>query len=150
MSNSAEIELTYLKEAINYLAAFLEEGSLVEDRYDKTTREAIALVLGQLVSKVETLPEGVPDHLVQAVAVRAIIGASDQMTEAGRAEVSDELKRRMRDAEAAASVKGCILGQWELVSDAEMEYQATCDNCGGFVHVSPADIFDLLPPECSG
>lgn len=150
MSNSAEIELTYLKDAINYLAAFLEEGSLVEDRYDKTTREAIALVLGQLVQKVEGLPEGVPPHLVQAVAVRAIIGASDQMTQAGRAELSEELKRRMRDAEAAASVKGCQLSEWELVSDVEMEYQATCTKCGGFVYVSPEDTFDLLPPECSG
>ncbi len=150
MSNSAEIELTYLKDAINYLAAFLGEGSLVEDRYDKVTREAIALVLEELVTKVEGLPEGLPDHLVQAVAVRAIIGASDKISEGNRVQIDGDLQRKMRDAEAAASVKGCILGDWELVSKEEMEYQATCTNCGGFVYVSPADTFDLLPAECTG
>ena len=150
MSKPAEIELIQLKSAINYLAAFLDEGTLVQDRYDKATREQFALVLEQLVQKVEGLPEGVPENLIQAAAVRAIIGATEKVVEIEKGEFAEEIQRSMRDAEAAASIKGCILGEWEIVSDIDLEYQATCQNCRGFVYVSPGDTFDLLPEQCPG
>ena len=148
MSKSAEVELTQLKAALSYMAGLLDEGSLVE-RYDKVTREEIALVLEQLVLKVEGLPENVPDNLVQAAAVRAIIGASEKFSELERSEFSEELERRMRDADVEAAVQGHELGEWELVSEEEMEYQATCKNCGGFVYVSPGNTFNLLLESCA-
>ena len=71
MTNSAETELKHLKTAVRYLIGLLEEGSLVP-RYDEATRKEIGLVLQHLLHKVEGLPEGVPENLVQGTAVRAL------------------------------------------------------------------------------
>lgn len=148
MTKSAEVELKQLKSAVNYLIGLLEEGTLV-DQYDPDTRDALAVVLEQLLEKVEGLPEDVPQHLVQAAAVRAIIAANDLRSDAEHQELVESLNRHMREAEASASIQGHVLGPWEQVSGSEMEYQATCQNCGGFVYVSHSSTYDLLLDSCS-
>lgn len=147
MAKSADVELTQLKMAIQYLMGLLEEGSLVE-KYDKQTREEIAVVLDLLVQKVAGLPNDLPDHLVKATAVRAIVGASEQFSDVLQQEKEAEINRNMREAETTASIQGHMLGPWELVAGSELEYQATCRNCGGFVYVSHSSTYDLLLDTC--
>ena len=140
-------ELTQLKTAVSYLIGLLEEGSLVM-RYQKETREEIADVLNHLIQKVEGLPDGLPENLVQATAVRAIVEASDKFNQMQMSEREEKLARYMREAEVAASIHGHVLGPWEPVPGSEMEYQATCKNCGGFVYVSHESKFNLLLESC--
>lgn len=147
MSNVAEVELAQLKEALRYLAGLLQEGSLVE-RYHKETREEIADVLWHLLSKVEGLPEGVPKRLVQAAAVRAVIAAADGRSVNAKEEKQEALFRHMREAEASASVRGHSLSEWEVVPGSDMERQASCAGCGGFVYVSHSSTYDLLLDDC--
>lgn len=147
MSKAAEVELAQLKEALTYLVGLLQEGSLVE-RYHEGTREELADVLWHLLSKVEGLPEGVPKRLVQAAAVRAVIEATEMRREDAREEKQAALARHMREAEASASVRGHSLGEWEPVPGSDMEYQATCAGCGGFVYVSYSSTYDLLLDDC--
>lgn len=147
MSKSPEVELSQIKTAMHYLIGLLEEGSLVEP-YDDATREEIATVLKLLLDKIADLPTGIPDHLVQATAIRSIVGASERHSSALSKEKEADLARNMREAEASASIQGHILGDWERVSGSEMEYQATCQNCGGFVYVSHTSMYDLLLDDC--
>jgi len=147
MSKSAEIELAQFKTAINFIIGLLEEGSLVA-RYDKGTREEIAAVLQLLLHKIAVLPEATPENLVQAVAVRAITGASETAARIGEDEEKELLARKMREVDAAASIQGHMLGQWERVPGSELEYQASCANCGGFAYVSHANTYNLLSDSC--
>jgi len=147
MSKSPETELCHLKTAVKYLIGLLEEGSLVA-RYHRETREEVAEVLEHLLHKVEGLPDGVPDNLVQATAVRAIVEASDKHLQAEKAEREEELSRHMREAEIAASLHGHTIGGWEQVAGSDMEYQATCEYCGGFVYVSHSSTYNLLLDSC--
>ncbi len=147
MSKSAEVELTQLKHAISYLVGLLEEGSLV-DRYDKNTREEIASVLQMLVSKVADLPDTIPEHLVQAATVRSIIAAKEKHAEIHLSEEEENLARHMREIEAAASIQGHTLGEWERVSGSKLEYQATCRDCDGLVYISHASTYNLLIDGC--
>jgi len=147
MNKPAEIELAQLKTAVNYLIGLLEDGSLIA-RYDKVTRVEIAVALNHLLHKVEDLPEAVPDRLVQAAAVRAIIEASEGYYAAAQAEMHENLELHMRQAEAAASIHGHILTAWEKVSGSDLEYQASCQVCGGFVYVSHSSTYNLLLDSC--
>jgi hypothetical protein len=147
MSQPDTAKLEQLKNALHYLVSLLEEGSLVE-RYDRDTREEIASVLRLLVEKVDDLPLGVPDNLVHATAVRAIIGASEKSNLAELANRREKLERNQREVEASASIQGHMLGQWEPVKGSEMEFQATCQVCGGFVYVSDASVYNLLLDDC--
>ncbi|MEJ2747331.1 MAG: hypothetical protein P8183_05395 [Anaerolineae bacterium] len=147
MSQPDTAKLEQLKNALHYLVSLLEEGSLVE-RYDRDTREEIASVLRLLVEKVDDLPLGVPDNLVHATAVRAIIGASEKSNLAELANRREKLERNQREVEASASIQGHMLGQWEPVKGSEMEIQATCQVCGGFVYVSDASVYNLLLDDC--
>ena len=61
--------------------------------------------------KVEDLPENVPERLVQAAAVRAVIEAAEGYYEAEQAEMQENLELHMREAEAAASIHGHVLGE---------------------------------------
>ncbi|MCA9923540.1 MAG: hypothetical protein KC419_20565 [Anaerolineales bacterium] len=144
---SPETELEQLKAAVHYLVGLLEEGSLVM-RYHKDTREEIAEVLEHLIRKVEGLPEGVPDNLVQATAVRAVVEASDKFNQVLESEKQEMLARHTREAEVAASIHGHQLGPWEQVPGSDMEYQATCQMCGGFVYVSHDSTYNLLLDAC--
>ncbi|MFQ5398584.1 MAG: hypothetical protein ACE5E7_03205 [Anaerolineae bacterium] len=148
MAKPAATELAQLKTAVNYLIGLLEEGSLVM-QYDRATREELALVLCLLLEKVEGLPDGTPENLVRAAAVRAIIGAAEKNADSQRKDMAESLARHMREAETAASIQGHRLGEWEEVSAADMEYLATCRDCGSFVYVSHASIYDLLVEGCS-
>ncbi len=147
MSKAVEVELAQLKTSINYLVGLLEEGSLVE-RFDKSTREEIAFVLQLLLSKVKDLPSNIPEHLVQATAVRAIIGASEKFTKVEQADEEEHIARNMREIEAAASIQGHDLGEWEEVAGSAIEYQATCRQCGGFVYVNQVSAYNLLTDDC--
>lgn len=147
MSKPIEVELAQLKTAINYLIGLLEDGSLVP-RYDKETRIEIAVALNHLLHKVDGLPETVPERLVQATAVRAVIEAAEGYYEAEHAEMEENLELHMREAEAAASIHGHILTPWEQVTGSDMEYQATCKSCGGFVYVSHNSTYNLLLDAC--
>lgn len=147
MSKPAEIELAQLKTAVKYMIGLLEDGSLIA-RYDKATRIEIAVALNHLLHKVEDLPEAVPDRLVQAAAVRAIIEASEGYYAAAQAEMQENLELHMRQAEATASIHGHILNDWEKVSGSDMEYQASCKMCGGFVYVSHSSTYNLLLDSC--
>ena len=147
MEKPAEIELVQLKTAVKYLIGLLEDGSLIA-RYDKTTRIEIAVALNHLLHKVEDLPDAVPDRLVQAAAVRAIIEASEGYYAAAQAEMQESLELHMRQAEATASIHGHILTDWERVSGSDMEYQASCKMCGGFVYVSHSSTYNLLLDSC--
>ncbi len=147
MSQPDLAKLEQLKSALHYLVSLLEEGSLV-DRYDRETREEIASVLRLLVEKVDDLPLDVPENLVQATAVRAIIGASEKSNLAELADRRTKLERHQREVEASASIQGHLLGEWEPVKGSEMEIQATCQICGGFVYVSDASVYNLLLNDC--
>ncbi len=147
MSQPDLAKLEQLKSALHYLVSLLEEGSLV-DRYDRETREEIASVLRLLVEKVDDLPLDVPENLVQATAVRAIIGASEKSNLAELADRRTKLERHQREVEASASIQGHLLGEWEPVKGSEMEIQATCQVCGGFVYVSDASVYNLLLDDC--
>jgi len=98
--------------------------------------------------KVEGLPDEVPERLVQAAAVRAVIEAAEGYYEAEQAEMQENLELHMREAEAAASVHGHILRKWEAVAGSDLEYQATCKSCGGFVYVSHNSTYNLLLDAC--
>ena len=147
MSQPDLTKLDQLKNALHYLVSLLEEGSLV-DRYDKNTREEMASVLRLLVEKVDDLPPGVPDNLVHATAIRAIIGASERSNLAELADKREKLERHQREVEASASIQGHLLGDWEQVKGSEMEFQATCQVCGGFVYVSDNSVYNLLLDDC--
>jgi len=147
MSQKEQTKLAQLELALHYLVSVLEEGSLVE-RYDKETRESLADVLRLLVEKVNDLPLNVPDNLVQATAVRSIIGASEQANVAEMASRREQLERRQREVEASASIQGHLLGGWEQVKGSDMEFQATCQVCGGFVYVSDNSVYNLLLDTC--
>lgn len=147
MSQPDLAKLEQLKRALHYLVSLLEEGSLVE-RYDRETREEIADVLRLLVEKVDDLPLSVPENLVKATAVRAIIGASEKSNLADLADRRAKLERHQREVEASASIQGHLLGEWEQVKGSEMEVQATCQVCGGFVYVSDASVYNLLLDDC--
>ena len=147
MSQPELAKLDQLKSALHYLVSLLEEGSLVE-RYDRETREEISSVLRLLVEKVDDLPLSVPENLVQATAVRAIIGASEKSNLAELADRRGKLERHQREVEASASIQGHLLGEWEPVKGSEMEIQATCQVCGGFVYVSDASVYNLLLDDC--
>jgi hypothetical protein len=146
-SKSAETELKQLKTAVHYLVGLLEEGSLVT-RYDKETREEIADVLEHLLGKVQGLPDEVPENLVQATAVRAIVEASERFTQKAASEKEEHLARHRREAEVAASIHGHEISVWEQVPGSFMEYQATCKKCGGFVYVSHDSTYNLLLETC--
>jgi hypothetical protein len=147
MSQPNLAKLEQLKYSLHYLVSLLEEGSLVE-RYDRDTREEIADVIRLLVEKVDDLPLGVPENLVKATAVRAIIGASEKSNLAELADRRAKLERHQREVEASASIQGHLLGEWEPVKGSEMEIQATCQVCGGFVYVSDASVYNLLLDDC--
>ncbi len=145
MSNSAEIELTQLKTAVHYFISLLEEGSLVKN-YDETTRNEIAQVLDLLVEKVGGLPEGVPENLVQAAVVRAIVGAAERLRQQ---ETDARFTRQMREVEASASIHGHTLGEWEQgLGEEGVEFQISCQECGGFVYVTRSGIYNLLLGSC--
>ena len=145
MSKSAEIELAQLKTAVHYFVGLLEEGSLVK-KYDIATREEIAEVLELMLEKVEGLPDAVPENLVQASVVRSIVGAAERL----RLQESEAFfSRQMREAEAAASIHGHALSEWEQMPGAEgIEYQAACKACGGFIYVSLSGTYNLLLDSC--
>ncbi len=147
MTNSAETELKHLKTAVRYLIGLLEEGSLVP-RYDESTRKEIGLVLQHLMRKVEGLPEGVPENLVQGTAVRALVEAASEHDEFAQQERNDSLDRQMCEAEAWASIHGHRLEPWEQVSGSVMEYQTSCEQCGGFIYVSYNSSYNLLLETC--
>lgn len=147
MSNSAETELKNLKTAVRYLIGLLEEGSLVP-RYDVATRKEIGVVLQHLLHKVEGLPEGVPENLVLGTAVRALVEAAGVYDATTRQEQSDALERQMCEAEAWASIHGHQLEPWEQVTGSVMEYQTSCETCGGFIYVSHNSNYNLLLETC--
>lgn len=147
MTNSAITELKHLKTAVRYLIGLLEEGSLVP-RYEEATRKEMGLVLQHLLHKVEGLPDGVPDNLVQGTAVRALVEAAAEHDEAAQQDQADSLERQMCEAEAWASIHGHLLEPWEQVTGSVMEYQTSCELCGGFVYVSYNSSYNLLLETC--
>ncbi len=149
MSKPARVELAQLKQAIDYLANVLEEGSLVE-HFEASTREEIAAVLQLLLTNVSGLPANVPDNLVEAAAVRAIIGAAEKAVAIGQQESHEQLYHDMRQAEVAAELRGHCLGDWQQVGDAETgpEYEAVCQACGGVTYVNSSIAYSLLPESC--
>ena len=147
MTNSAEIELKHLKTAVRYLIGLLGEGSLVP-RYDVDTRREIGVVLQHLLHKVEGLPAAVPENLVQGTAVRALVEAAAEHDEAAQQDQADMLERKMCEAEAWASIHGHQLEPWEQVTGSAMEYQTSCETCGGFVYVSYNSSYNLLLETC--
>lgn len=146
-SKPAEIELAQLKTAVHFLIGLLEEGTLVP-RYHAQTREELAEVLDHLLQKVNGLPDNVPENLVQATAVRAIVEASEKHSQVEQSERQESLARHMREAETSASIHGHVLSPWEQVSGSDMEYQATCTACGGFIYVSHDSTYNLLLDSC--
>lgn len=145
MDKSADVELAQFKTAVHYFVGLLEEGSLVKN-YDASTRDEIAVVLELLIEKVEGLPVEVPENLVQAAVVRSIVGAAERL----RLQESEAFfARQMREADATASIHGHTLSGWEQVTGEEgVEYQAACQNCGGFVYVSLSGTYNLLLDSC--
>ncbi|VAW32922.1 Phosphoenolpyruvate-protein phosphotransferase of PTS system [hydrothermal vent metagenome] len=147
MSKPAEIELQHLKTAVRYLIGLLEEGSLVP-RFETETRMEISQVLQYLLHKVEGLPEGVPENLVQGTAVRALVEAATKYDEATQQEQADALERQMCEAEAWASIHGHQLEPWGQVAGSVMEYQTSCQSCGGFVYINHDSSYNLLLETC--
>ncbi len=147
MSKSAETELKHLKTAVRYLVGLLKEGSLVP-RYEAGTRMEIGVVLQHLIHKVEGLPDGVPENLVQGTAVRALVEAAAKHDESAQQEKIELLEQQMCEAEAWASIHGHQLEAWEQVTGSVMEYQNACKLCGGFVYVNFDNSYNLLLETC--
>jgi len=145
-----EVELSQVKTAVDYLVNIFEEGSLVS-HYERSIRLEVAAMLRILMEKVEGLPVGTPNHLVQAAAVRAIIEAAEQSAKADQNEKMVNIKHHMRQAEVAADLQGHSLGEWKLItaSDAEPEYQAVCQNCDGVIYINNSTFYTLMQDECS-
>jgi len=138
MENKAE----QLQTAVSYLSWVLDEGSLVP-RYDEATRREIAAVLISLLEKVNQLPDGTPEHLVQATAVRAIIHAQEQV-EQNKGTGDSESNRRK--AELAFGVQGHQLGEWS--TDDNQEYEATCVQCQGIVYANASGFYSFRLKNC--
>ena len=132
----------FLKTAVSYLSSVLDEGSLVP-RYDEPTRREIAAVLTNLLEKVDHLPDGTPEHLVQATAVRAIIYAQEQ-TAQNKTVYDPEVNKRK--AELAFSVQGHRLGEWH--SDDGQEYEAICLHCQGVAYANPNGFYGFQLKNC--
>ncbi|MCA9873010.1 MAG: hypothetical protein H6659_12375 [Ardenticatenaceae bacterium] len=148
MTTSIEVKKAQLETAVHYLAGLLEEGSLIQ-HYDPETRREIAEVLELMLAKVNGLPDNVPDNLVQAAVVRAIVGAAENLHIEEALEREVFLNRQMREVEAFASIHGHTLTGWEPVSGEEgVEYQSSCRECGGFVYVSLSGTYNLLLDSC--
>ncbi len=147
MSDKVDIHLNHLESALNYFIGLLEDGELVP-RYDEDTRKEIADALYHLMKKVADLPDDVPENLVQATAVRAIVEAQETFNKMEQADRAEQLSLNMREEEASASIHGHVLTEWEVVSGSDMEYQASCRNCGGFVYVSHSSKYNLLLDSC--
>ena len=147
MSDKVDIHLKHLESALNYFIGLLEDGELVP-RYHEDTRKEIADALYHLLKKVADLPDEVPENLVQASAVRAIVEAAESYNKLEMADREEQLVLNMREEEAAASIHGHVLTEWEIVSGSDMEYQAACKNCGGFVYVSHSSKYNLLLDSC--
>ncbi len=147
MSHKPDVHLKHLEATLNYFIGLLEDGSLVP-RYDENTRREIADALYHLMKKVDGLPDKVPDNLVQATAVRALVEAAESYERMAQADREEHLTLNMREEEAAASIHGHVLTEWEQVSGSDMEFQASCKNCGGFVYVSHSSRYNLLLDSC--
>ena len=139
--------MAQLQHADSYLAGLLEEGSPV-DRYDKNTRGEIALLLQILLNKVGDLPDTIPEQLVGPATARSIIAAKDKHAETHLSEEEECLARHKREIEAAASIQGHTMGEWERVSGSSLEYQASCRICEGLVQISLASTYNLLLNGC--
>ena len=100
-----------MKSALNYFIGLLEDGELVP-RYHEDTRKEIADALYHLLKKVADLPDDVPENLVQASAVRAIVEAQESYTKFEQADRQEKLTLHMREEEAAASIHGHVLTDW--------------------------------------
>lgn len=136
MDNTEQIQTAvFLKTAVSYLASVLDEGSLVP-HYDEGTRREIAAVLTNLLEKVDHLPDGTPEHLVQATAVRAIIQAQEQIEQ--NKTIGDP-EANKRKAELAFSVQGHRLGDWQT-NDGK-EYEAICEYCQGVVYANASGYY---------
>ncbi|HSH01759.1 MAG TPA: hypothetical protein VLL52_04510 [Anaerolineae bacterium] len=150
MTKTIENELDYLKTAVHYLSWVLEEGSLVPD-YDEGTAQEMARILKLMVQKVEGLPPNVPKNLVQAVVVRAIVGAKEyEAEELQEEELTAKVEANMRKAELAVGVKGHQIGEWRLatVDDDEPEYEALCLKCDGVVYANARTYYTLMTTDC--
>lgn len=147
MSHIPDVHLKHLESALNYFIGLLEDGTL-GPRYHEDTRKEIADALYHLLKKVDGLPDEVPDNLVQASAVRALVEAAESYNRIEQADREERLVLNMREEEAAASIHGHILTEWEQVSGSDMEYQASCTNCGSFVYVSHSSRYNLLLDIC--
>jgi hypothetical protein len=90
----------------------------------------------------------VPENLVQGTAVRALVEAASEHDEFAQQERSDSLERQMCEAEAWASIHGHQLEPWEQVTGSVMEFQTSCEQCGGFVYVSYNSSYNLLLETC--
>ena len=132
-----------LQTAVSYLSAVLDEGSLVP-RYDAATRREIAIVLLSLLEKVDNLPDGTPEHLVQATAVRAIIHAQEQVEQHL---VTGDVESNKHKAELAFAMQGHQFGTWHT-NDGE-EYEATCIHCQGVAYANASGFYGFRLQECN-
>ena len=139
MENKAE----QLQTAVSYLSSVLDEGSLVP-RYDEATRREIAAALIALLEKVANLPDGTPEHLVQATAVRAIIQAQEQVEQN---QMTGDPESNKRKAELAFGVQGHHLGDWS--SDDDLEYEAICVHCQGVVYANASGFYGFRLKNCA-
>jgi hypothetical protein len=148
MDKTADLELDQLKTALSYLAGLLSEGSLLA-QYDRETRHMLAETLDLLLLKVADLPPQLPRHLVQATAVRALVAAQDQLAESERSPQAGHPQNRMRQAEIAADLQGHQLGEWQQITQGDLEFGAKCKYCEGFVYVNQDTTYNLLLETCS-
>ena len=139
MDNKAE----QLQTAVSYLSSVLDEGSLVP-RYHEATRREIAAALIALLEKVANLPDGTPEHLVQATAVRAIIQAQEQVE---KNETTGDPESNKRKAELAFGMQGHLLGDWS--SNDDLEYEAMCAHCQGVVYANASGFYGFRLKNCA-
>ena len=138
-----EKKAEHLQTAVSYLSWVLDEGSLVP-RYDEATRREIAAALAALLDKVSNLPDGTPEHLVQATAVRAIIHAQEQVEQN---KTAGDPESNRRKAELAFGVQGHRLGEWS--TDDGQEYEATCLHCQGIIYANGSGFYGFKLKECA-
>lgn len=144
MDNTEQAQTAvFLKTAVSYLASVLDEGSLLP-RYDEATRREIAIVLTDLLEKVDHLPAHTPEHLVQATAVRAIIHAQERI-EQNKATGDPEANKQK--AELAFSVQGHHLGEWQT-NDGK-EYEAICTHCQGIAYANANGFYGFQLKNCA-
>jgi hypothetical protein len=64
------------------------------------------------------------------------------------AETLKQLKAHYLEAIVEAALQGHQLGEWRSLGDRNLQYQASCHQCGHVVYITTGLVFSELSPHC--